>query len=254
MLLAIDIGNTNIVLGSYDQGKFTCTWRIATHPAGTADEFKVKLKTLFDLSNIEFKNIDSVVLSSVVPGSTAVLKAAFEGAKIHVVDHHSPFSFQIQASPASQIGADRLVNAEAAVRDYGVPVIVVDSGTATTLCAISSDRKYLGGAIMPGIEPSIEILAKKTARLFTVELLAPQKAIGHNTETALQSGLLFGHASMIDGMIRRFKEELRDTRVKVIATGGVSLLLEGIAREINHYDPSLTLKGIAYLYESLRRK
>lgn len=254
MLLAIDVGNTNTVLGCFWDNTLKRTWRISTHPICTADEFKIKLAALFRLEGIELKAFDAVLISSVVPSYTGMLRTAFKDSTLHVINPQSPFSFSIKATPANQVGADRLVNAEAAIRDYGAPCIIVDSGTATTLCAINKNKEYLGGSIMPGIELSIETLAAKTAKLFTIELIPPEKAIGSNTQEALRSGILLGYASMIDGMVRRFKQELKDPKAPVIATGGVSKLLKGIANELEHYDPDLTLKGIAYLYESLRRR
>jgi type III pantothenate kinase len=253
MLLAIDVGNTHAVLGCYDGPKLVHTWRVSTHPLCTADEFRTSLHTLFALDGIRFADIKAVVLSSVVPPYTEMLRRAFPQGQLHVIDHTWPFSFTIAATPPNQVGMDRLVNAEAAVRDYGVPVIIVDSGTATTLCAVSADRKYLGGAIMPGLELSMRALAQNTAKLFTVELVAPEHAIGGNTVDALKSGIMFGYATMIDGMVNRFKKELggpQAPQAKVIATGGVSTLLKDIAQEFTNLDEDLTLKGIYYLHEA----
>jgi type III pantothenate kinase len=271
MLLAIDVGNTNSVIGVFEGQQLRKIWRVSTHPAGTSDEFRAKLRSLFAMDGIRESDIASVVVSSVVPPYTGMLRTAFKGSDLHVIDSSWPFSFTIGASPATQVGADRLVNAEAVVRDFGAPAIVVDSGTATTVCAIAlQDGRpcYLGGAIMPGIELSMEALAKNTAKLFAVELVAPARAIGTNTSEALRSGVLYGYAAMIDGMVRRFRAELEElatpagssaegaapAKIRVVATGGVSLLLQGIASELTDIDPDLTLKGIAYLHESLRRQ
>lgn len=251
MLLAIDVGNTNTVLGLFLEGRLQHTWRVSTHPICTSDEFRAKLHTLLSIENLRADVYSSVVISSVVPPFSAMLRTAFKGTSHHFIDWQSPFSFSIQASPPAGVGADRLVNAEAAIRDYGAPCIIVDSGTATTLCAINRNREYLGGAIMPGIELSIEALARNTAKLFTVELTPPSKSIGSNTTEALKSGLLLGYASMIDGMVCRFREELGEPQAKVIATGGISQLLKGMTKELEHFDPSLTLKGIAYLHETI---
>jgi type III pantothenate kinase len=252
MLLAIDVGNTNTVLGCFWNGTLKRTWRVSTHPICTADEFKIKLAALFKLEGLEMQAFDSVLVSSVVPSYTAMLRSAFQESPLHVINHQSPFSFTIKANPASQVGADRLVNAEAALQEYGAPCIIVDSGTATTLCALSPNKEYLGGAILPGIELSIETLARKTAQLFTIELVVPEKAIGANTQEALRSGILLGYAEMIDGMVRRFKKELGRSDAPVVATGGISVWLKGVAQELQHFDKDLTLKGIASIYESLR--
>lgn len=258
MLLAIDVGNSNAVLGCVAEGKIQKTWRLSTRPVPTSDEFRIQLHSLLKLEGIDPSAFRSVVVSSVVPNYTTMLRGAFPTELLKVIDWKWPFSFEIAADPASQVGADRLVNAEAAVRTYGFPVIIVDSGTATTICAVGSNRSsknskpvYLGGAIMPGIELSIEALAGRTAKLFSVELVAPKTVIGHNTQTALQSGLMFGYANMIDGMVRRFKEELQkrgDLSPKVIATGGISRLLKGLATELDFFDDELTLRGISGLY------
>ena len=252
MLLAIDVGNTHTVLGCFWDKTLKKTWRLSTHPICTADEFRAKLSVLSKLEGIELEAFEGVVVSSVVPPFTAMLRSAFKTSTLHVIDHRTPFSFRIKAEPANGVGSDRLVNAEAVIREYGAPAIIVDSGTATTICAVSRAGEYLGGAIMPGIELSIEALAKNTAKLFAVELVPPQKAIGTNTSEALRSGLLFGYASMIDGMVDKFKSELGEPDIKVVATGGISALLKGLTKNITHFDTDLTLKGIAQLYDSIR--
>jgi type III pantothenate kinase len=254
MLLAIDTGNTHTVLGCFEGAKLRKTWRVSTHPICTADEFTAKLSVLCSLEGLDPRGFESIVVSSVVPSFTAMLRYAFAGRALHVIDHKTPYSFTIKAEPPQSVGADRLVNAEAVVREYGAPAIIVDSGTATTICAVTRDRAYLGGAIMPGIELSIEALAKNTAKLFAVELVPPAKAIGSNTQEALRSGILLGYASMVDGMVRRFKQELGEPDAKVIATGGISQLLKGLTTELTHFDSELTLKGIAHLHDAIRTR
>ena len=251
MLLAIDIGNTNVVVGLMEDGTIRHSWRVSTHPLITSDEFRAKLQSVFWADGIDWNLWKTAAVSSVVPAMTAVVREAFPGRHVVVIDHRSPFSFSIRATPPEQIGADRLVNAEAAIREYGAPVLIVDSGTATTICAVSRDRAYLGGAIMPGIELSSRALVSNTAKLFSVELTPPDRAIGTNTQEALRSGLLIGYASMVDGMIRRFKAELGEPDIKVVATGGVSGVLRGILEEKLHFDPDLTLKGIWSVHHGL---
>lgn len=253
MFLAVDIGNTNINFGFFDpSGKLKYRGKISTYPQKTSDELKSIILPLTDAQKISWENTRNVLISSVVPNYQPAFRDLFKGKNIQFIDHRFPFSFSVDLKHPEEVGADRIVNAEAAVRDYGAPILIVDSGTATTLCAVTADGRYIGGAIMPGISGSVESLAKKTAKLFTVELTPPETAIGRNTEEALRSGITLGYAEMIDGMIRRFKKELEEEKLKVIGTGGVSDLLQGVASEITHYDPHLTLKGIYYLYEKIR--
>ena len=261
-MLALDVGNTNTVVGLIDKsGQIKKTWRVSTHPLPTADEFRAKLQWLFQTEGLpSIDQFEAVVVSSVVPSFAEMLRSAFsrnaEHQFIHFINSQSPFSFSIKASPAHQVGADRLVNAQAALKEYGAPCIIIDSGTATTLCAINHERAYLGGAIMPGLELSLETLARRAAQLFTVELTAPTFAIGTNTADALRSGLMHGYAAMIDGMVEKFKNELdphNKQKIRVIGTGGISARLQPLTKSIDVFDPDLTLKGIALIYDSLRR-
>ncbi len=293
--LAIDVGNTHSVLGlitvgSPDVGAMNeCpkartpgqqtqiknqikkVWRLSTHPQVTADEFVLRLTSLLFQLNLKIEDLRAIVLSSVVPPMVTILKECF-GPKLQVIDHRWPFSFRIATLLPEQVGTDRLVNAEAAVREYGAPVIIVDSGTATTICAVSADRDYLGGAILPGMEVSLEALVRRTSKLSLIELSRPEQVIGRTTEEAITSGIFLGYADMIDGLVQRFKRELvrkqslRNPPVKnyrassdevenipVVATGGVATLLRDAAVSIQAYDSDLTLKGIAYLYDKISR-
>ena len=269
-MLAIDIGNTQTVIGYFTQENsaqpsvqhsvqhLTQQWRISTQPRCTADEFKLKLSGILNNSKIQLDEIETIIASSVVPSLVKMLETAFKTKNLYQIDHRSPFSFEIKVDAPQEVGADRLVNAEAAIRDYGSPCIVVDSGTATTICAISKNAEgkaqYLGGAIIPGIELAMQALSEKAAKLFTIELTPPKNPIGSNTREALKSGLLLGYASMIDGMVLRFKKELGVTELPVIATGGISYLLRNLTCELTHFDPDLTLKGIAYIHNTLRKQ
>lgn len=261
MLLAIDIGNTQTVVGVHSPRSspeevvsFVHRWRLSTHPVRTGDEFRCTLQWFLSEIQLKLSDVSAVILSSVVPQATAMVRGAFPNTLLKVIDHRWPFSFDILASPPEQVGADRLVNAEAALREYGAPVIIVDSGTATTLCAISQDRQYLGGAILPGISLAVDSLAKKTAQLFPVELTPPDTAIGGNTKDALLSGIVLGYGEMVDGLVKRFKNELYGEDIPVVGTGGVGHLLKGISKELQFVDPDLTLKGIGYLYYELQSK
>ncbi|HRK01839.1 MAG TPA: type III pantothenate kinase [Oligoflexia bacterium] len=255
MLLAIDVGNSHTVFGCFWDGDLKKKWRVSTRPFGTGDELRLKTESFLKLEGISIRAFEAIIASSVVPQMTEVLRNAFGDLNFRVIDHTWNFSFANTASPASSVGADRLVNAETAVREFGAPCIVVDSGTATTICAVggsSTKPLYLGGAIMPGIELSMEALASRAAKLFSIELTAPECAIGNDTTTAMQSGILFGYAEMVDGMVRRFKNEMQSKNAKVIATGGVSRLLRGVTREIDAFEDDLTLRGIYYLYDAVR--
>lgn len=261
MLITIDVGNSSVVLGLFEDpaaGKappnLLKTFRLSTHPLVTGDEFRATLSTLLKLEGIEPTAVRSAILSSVVPALNPVIRDAFKGrVPLHTIDSQWNFSFDIAAHPAEQIGADRLVNAEAAVREFGSPCIVIDSGTATTLCAIAAPSgpgarpRYLGGAITPGLELATESLARRAAKLFSVELAAPAHAIGTNTVEAIRSGTLLGYASLIDGMVARFREEMGSPQAQVIATGGASRLLRGVCRTVDHWEDHLTLRGLAYL-------
>lgn len=256
MFLAIDVGNTHCVLGLMDLGEEPVihhVWRVSTYPMMTEDEFLLKLRPLLGVKKILVEDLDHVVVSSVVPNVSHILKRAFSGKQYLEIDSQWPFGFEILAQPANQVGADRLVNAEAALKRWGAPLILIDSGTATTVCGISREKAYLGGAIMPGMEMSMQSLAQKTAKLFSVDLRWPERTIGRNTQEALQSGILCGYASMLEGMIERFKKELGSDGVRVVATGGVAERLKPYLHGVDVFDPDLTLKGIGDLYQKWKK-
>jgi type III pantothenate kinase len=259
LLLAIDAGNTHIVFGLVEKGTVKKHWRIPTHGIQTGKSLRDRLiETLGSLENVDGQAIDGMALASVVPSVTEDARNSIQNDHLQIIDWKSPFSFEIKAAPADKIGIDRLVNAEAVIREHGAPCIVIDMGTATTICGISSGSdeerpNFLGGAIIPGLKLSMNALAQNTAQLFQVELTPPPSVIGSNTDEAIRSGVIYGYASMIDGMAQKFKSELKTARsngIKVIATGGLSSLMKGISKEIQIYDPHLTLKGIGFLYET----
>ena len=249
MILLADIGNTHCVWGWADDSlQLKATWRSSTFPLQTSDEIRLWIKSLLQEQELSWSSLHVVFISSVVPGWIPALKEAFEGKKVHVIHPRCPFSFEIEADPPEEVGSDRLVNAEGVVKHYALPAIVIDSGTATTLCAISSHQSYLGGAILPGIEISMDALFKKASKLSPVDLSqVPEKAIGSNTSEALLSGILFGYGSMIQGMIERFKAELTKKPL-VIATGGVLPYLKPYLKDVDHFDPYLSFKGMLSLY------
>jgi len=249
MLLLCDVGNTHMVWGVVDDSfSLIHQWRMSTHPIKTPDEIQLQLKNFLLDKKIAWSSVHQAVISSVVPTVSAVLQQVFSQKTFLKINHDWPFSFKIKPNPPQQVGADRLVNAEAVVQEYKAPAIIVDSGTATTICAVSKQSEYLGGAILPGIELSMQALAQRTAKLFPIDLnQIPEKAIGSNTNDALRSGILFGYASMVDAMIEKFKLEMKEPNALVIATGGVSQYLKNLCENIDICDSDLTLKGMIKL-------
>ena len=259
-VLLMDIGNTHTVVGLATGKKIEATWRISTHPLLTADELHLKLTLLVEQKRRQLSDFGAIVVASVVPAFTRVCLQAWGTATgrhppLRIIDSSSPFSFTNLTENPAQVGTDRLVNAEAAWVHYGAPAIIVDSGTATTLCALqktSTGVEYLGGAIVPGLELAMRALAERTAQLRAIELVAPHQAIGRNTTQALQSGLVLGYGALIDGLIERFFRELGSPpSLQVLATGGVSPLMKGIAHRITHFDDQLTLKGMLLIHERI---
>lgn len=251
MLLAIDIGNTNISLGVFTDDKLKATWRIATGIHRMADEYASLLLDLFDRQGIAPSQIKEAVLCSVVPPLVAVFEEVcrrYIGISLLAVEAGVKTGVRILVDNPREVGPDRIVNAAAAHHLYGGPVIVIDLGTAITFDAVSKDGDYLGGAIAPGIAVATEALFNRTAMLPRVELVRPKKAIGRNTITAMQSGIVFGYVALIEGMVSRIRREL-EGEVKVIATGGYAELLARETPVIQVINPNLTLIGLRLIYE-----
>lgn len=251
MLLCVDIGNTNMVLGLYRGPELLTHWRISTDHRKMPDEYGILLLNLLARSGIKVKDIDGIALASVVPPVTDVFLEMLQeyiGIEPLVVGAGVKTGVPIRYDAPRDVGADRIVNAVASFRTYGGPVCVVDFGTATTFDAISARGEYLGGAIAPGIRLAAEALFQHTAKLPRIDLQRPAHAIGANTVEAMRSGILFGYVGLVEGMVNRFRLELGPD-MRVIATGG---LAEVIAREtqvIESVDPWLTLKGLRIIYE-----
>lgn len=255
MLLALDIGNTNIVIGLFDGQSLVGHWRLATDTRRTADEYALALQALLAQAGRTPSEITAVALSSVVPPLTPVIVGLLEQqypAEVLVVGPDTDTGMPLRYLKPYEIGADRIVNAVAAYQKYGGPLVVVDFGTATTFDAVSADGAYLGGAIAPGIGISIEALFQRAARLAGVELAAPEQAIGQTTEAGLQAGIVFGFAGLVDELVRRISAELPE-RPHVIATGGLADLVAGEASTIEHVDPLLTLEGLRLIHERSRQ-
>ncbi len=251
MLLAIDIGNTNITLGIFDDTKPKITWRIATSIYRMPDEYATLLLDLFDRRGISLSQIKEVALCSVVPPLTAIFEEVcrrYLGVSPLVVQAGVKTGVRILLDNPREVGPDRIVNAVAAHHLYKGPLIVIDLGTAITFDAVSKEGEYLGGAIAPGIAIAMEALFNRTAMLPRIELTRPKKAIGKNTIAAMQSGIIFGYVALIEGMVNRISREL-EGEVKVIATGGYAELLAKETPVIQVVNPDLTLIGLKLIYE-----
>jgi type III pantothenate kinase len=256
MLLVIDIGNTNTSLGVYDGEKLIAHWRLTTARSRTIDEWGVHARNLFALAGLDFKSIDAIAIASVVPPLNFTLKQMaeryFELTPLFI-DHTIDTGVAILYEPPSDVGADRIVDAVAAIQKYGAPCIVVDFGTATTFDAINAKGEYLGGVITPGISISSDALFQRAAKLPRVEIKRPHNVIGSNTVAAMQSGLYHGYSGLVDGILRKMIDELGGAP-KVIATGGLAPLIARGSELIQEVDENLTLDGLRLVYERARQK
>ena len=251
MLLCIDIGNTAVTLGVFDGERLSTTLRVATDTRRLADEYGVLLTNLLRLKGIEPDEVAAACICSVVPPLTQVfeeLGAAYFGCPPLVVGTGTRTGVRILYENPRDVGADRVADAAAAYWLYGGPVIVVDFGTATVFDAISGDGDYLGGAIASGINLTAEALYQRTSQLRRVELVAPKTAIGRNTATAIQSGILFGHVGMVEAMVGRFKREMGED-TQVVATGGMASLVHRETTIFDHVNPELTLIGLRIIHK-----
>jgi len=251
MLFVIDVGNTNTSLGVFDGEKLKAHWRLTTARARTVDEWGVLTRNLFALANVDFKSIDAIAIASVVPPLNFTLKRMAEGyfdVAPLFIDHSVDTGVPILYQPPSDVGADRIVDAVAAIKKYGAPCIVVDFGTATTFDAINSKGEYLGGVITPGITISSDALFERAAKLPRVEIKRPQKAIGSATVEAMQSGLYHGYVGLVDGILRKMIDELGGSP-RVIATGGLAPLIATGSEFVELVDETLTLEGLRLVYQ-----
>jgi type III pantothenate kinase len=250
MLLVIDVGNTNTSLGVYRDEVLLAHWRLTTNPSRTVDEYGIQARNLFALAHLDFKDIEAIAIASVVPPLNYTLRRMSE-VYFHLtplfIDHSTDTGIPILYEPASDVGADRIVDAVAAIHNYGAPCIVVDFGTATTFNAINSKAEYLGGVITPGIVVSSEALFTRTAKLPRVDIKRPSKVIGSSTVTAMQSGLYYGYVGLVDGLLERIIGEM-DKRPTVIATGGLAPLIATGSKFIEKVDDTLTLLGLRLIH------
>ena len=258
VLLVIDVGNTNISLGVFDyksgEGKLEHHWRLSTHREQTSDEVVISLTSLLTSEGRRAAEVTDVILSSVVPPVVPIWERVCSklfGRLPQIVGPGIRTGMPVRYENPHEVGADRIVNAVAAYEIYGGPIIAVDFGTATTFDCISEAGEYLGGAIAPGIHISMEALFERASKLHRVEIARPKSVIGRTTTAALQSGLLYGYAGLVDSMIARIREEL-GAHAKVVATGGLARRIATESRAITQIAPFLTLDGLRILFEKNR--
>ncbi len=255
MLLAIDVGNTNITLGLYEGDTLGPRWRLATEHNRMSDEYGIMLVSLFQHAGVVPGDVHGIALASVVPPLTSTFQQACEkylGQAPLVVDAGVKTGVRVKYDDPKGVGADRVVDAAAVQKLYGGPAVIVDLGTGTTFDAISAEGDYLGGAIAPGLSIAADALFQRTAKLPKVDLVRPPSVIGRNTVNAIQSGLIFGYVGLVEGMVARFRGELGPS-MKVIATGGLAGLIAQETKVIDIIAPWLTLDGLKIVWE-LNRK
>jgi len=247
MLLAIDIGNTEITIGLFAHTELERSWRIMTHPDRTADEWAVLLRALFTQAGLDVSDVGGSIVASVVPMTTESITDGLVDATgtVPVVVAADMLPIRLDVDEPQTVGADRMLNTLAASKLFGCDTIVVDFGTATTLDCITRDGRFLGGIIAPGVRTAGENLVRKAAKLSSTDLSAPEHAIGRRTEDCIRAGLVFGTADAVDGMVRRIKAEWPTREApKVIATGGLAPLIAKYSSEIEEVHPDLTLQGL----------
>ncbi len=251
MLLAVDVGNTQTVLGLYDGDRLVEHWRVATEAERTGDELAALVVRLLELRELGLEDVSGVALSSTVPLLVRAyedLAGRYAHARVLVLGPGVKTGLPILFDDPRQVGPDRIANAVAARERYGAPCLVVDFGTSTNFDAVSAAGEYVGGVIAPGIEISMDALFARAARLVKVDLVAPENAIGKTTVEGLQSGLFFGFAGQVDGIVRRMRAELADT-APVIATGGLASLIAPHSETIDRVDGLLTLEGLRLVWD-----
>ncbi|MET3730384.1 MAG: type III pantothenate kinase [Bacillota bacterium] len=251
MIFVFDVGNTNIVLGLYENDELKHHWRIHTSREKTEDEYGMLILDLFRHVNIHKEQIEGIIISSVVPPIMFALErmcVKYFNQRPLVVGPGIKTGLNIKYENPREVGADRIVNAVAAIHEYDAPLIIVDFGTATTYCYINENKQYMGGAIAPGINISTEALYTKAAKLPRIEIAKPEGVIGKNTVNAMQAGILYGYVGQVEGIVKRMKEQ-SEVEPKVIATGGLANLIAAESNVIDHVDPFLTLKGLLLIYD-----
>lgn len=258
MIFAIDMGNTNIVIGCVDDEKIYFEERLSTDYSKTELEYAIGFKTVLELYGIKEEDIKGAIISSVVPQLVNVIKGAVEkiiGITPLIVGPGVKSGLNLLMDQPKEVGSDRVVDAVAAINEYGAPVIIVDIGTATTICVVDDKKNYIGGVILPGVKISLESLVSRTAQLPRISMEAPKRVIGKNTIECMQSGIIYGNASCIDGMLDRVKEELisvggaSEQDIKIVATGGLAKVIIPYCKNEIILDNNLLLKGLKIIYD-----
>ena len=251
MLLVIEVGNTNTGVGVYDGSRLLVSWRLTSRREQTADEYGVFIQALLGTRGIGVQQITGVAISNVVPTVQQTLEWMCEtyfGLQPFTVQPGINVSIPLRVDHPTEVGADRVCNVVAGMALYGTPLIVVDFGTATNFDVVNARGEFVGGAIAPGLVVATEALISKAARLYRVELVRPKEAIGRNTITNIQSGVVYGYAGLVDGLVERMRREL-DGDVKVIATGGLAEQMREIAQSIQQVNTNLRLEGLRMIWE-----
>lgn len=253
MLLVIEVGNTNTKIGIFDGARLLVSWRLTSRREQTADEYGLFIETLLRTRGIGAQDIDGIAISNVVPPMEQALRWMAEkyfGIEPFSVESGVNSGIPLAVDNPREVGADRVVKSFAARTLYGAPLIVIDFGTATTFDCVNVRGEFVGGAIAPGIVTAVDALLSRAARLYRVELVRPKEAIGRNTVTNIQSGVVYGYAGLVDGIVGRMKAEMEGAP-RVVATGGHAGLIADVTRSIDLVNPDLTLEGLRLLHESV---
>ncbi len=250
LIFVLDVGNTNIVLGVFKDGELYQHWRIGTSQSKTEDEYAMTIKELFRSEGLTFQDVEGIIISSVVPPIMSALELMcnkYFHVEPLIIGPGIKTGLDIKYENPREVGADRIVNAVAAIDLYDCPLVIVDFGTATTFCYVNEKKQYMGGVIAPGINISTEALFTHASKLPRIEITKPELVVGRNTVSAMQAGIFYGYVGQVEGIVNGIKKQFQ-TEPKVIATGGLASLIAEGTDIIDHVDPFLTLKGLYKIF------